>query len=273
MIRERLRASYRSREVINVLGVKVDPTCMHEAVKSILAWARQPASAPRRVCASGVHGIMEAQADERLRRLLNECDLNVPDGMPVVWLGRFGGFDGTERVFGPDLMLEVCRASVRDGLSHYFYGGGDGVAEALSRRLEHDYPGLNIAGTFTPPYRALSAEEKNKLVQAINRATPDILWVGLSTPKQELWCGDFFPHLNAKVILAVGAAFDYNTGRIHRAPRWMQNAGLEWTYRLVQEPHRLLHRYIANNPRFLWCITGQLMGMRTYAITPGTGDA
>lgn len=259
------RNRFRYQDRINVMGVFIDPLFMEKAVQTIIRWAEaeRPHGGARYVCVSGVHGIVESQSDATFRNILNGSDLNVPDGMPMVWLGRIAGFDETDRVFGPDLMLRVCEASVGRAIRHFFYGGKDGIAVLLAETLQRKYPGLWVAGVHSPPFRNLTTSEARQLVAEINQLAPDILWVGLSTPKQERWMNQFSPFLHAKVMLGVGAAFDYNTGLLLRAPHWVQRSGLEWCFRLFQEPRRLLGRYMRNNPRFLWSIMLQAMGRMT----------
>lgn len=234
---------------------------MKSAVETVMKWISGHSGRCRYVCVSGVHGVMEAVQDREFRQVLNHADLNVPDGMPIVWIGRLAGFGHMRRVFGPDLMLDVCKRSVRVGATHYFYGGKEGVADELAGNMIRAFPGLKTAGTFCPPFRALTQEEEETMIAEINSTHPDVLWVGLSTPKQEKWAARMASRLNAKVVLCVGAAFDYNTGRIRRAPRWMQWSGLEWLYRVLQEPRRLYKRYLRNNPLFVFLALRQLLGL------------
>jgi N-acetylglucosaminyldiphosphoundecaprenol N-acetyl-beta-D-mannosaminyltransferase len=172
----------------------------------------------------------------------------------MVWAGHRAGASWMRRVYGPDLMLEVCERAVRKGWSSYFYGGADGIPERLGENLSKRFPGLRIAGTHSPPFRPLTPEEDDAIVAAINEAAPDIVWVGLSTPKQERWMAAHVGRLTAPVLVGVGAAFDIHAGTLAQAPRWMQGRGLEWAYRLYREPRRLWRRYFYNNPRFAWRI-------------------
>ncbi len=247
---------------LTVLGTAFTTVDMRAAVEQILEWAGNRSTSAKQVCVSGVHGVIEAEHDESFRGILNGADLNVADGVPIVWLGRLAGIKGIGRVFGPDLMLEVCKHSLTRQYSHFFYGGNEGVADALAGTMQALYPGIRIAGTYSPPFRKLTEEEQATIVNLINNAHPDILWVGLSTPKQERWIAAIKDRLKVGVMLGVGAAFDYNTGKIKRAPAWVQSAGLEWLFRLIQEPRRLYRRYLINNPKFLWLLAGQLLGLR-----------
>jgi N-acetylglucosaminyldiphosphoundecaprenol N-acetyl-beta-D-mannosaminyltransferase len=261
-----MRSRFRDGASVNVLGVRVDPTNMDEAVVRVVRWAGMENQHCRYVCVSGMHGLVEAQSDDGLRNILNAAHLNVPDGMPLSWLGWFAGFGTMERVFGPDLMVEVCAKSVDAGVSHFFYGGNDGVAEDLAKRFSVRFPGLKVAGTYCPPFRMLTESERRQVVAMINESGAHIVWVGLSTPNQEKWMSEFAPLLHARVVLGVGAAFDYNTGRLRRAPKWMQECGLEWLYRLMQEPQRLAKRYFSGIPRFSLGVLQQACGSQSASL-------
>jgi N-acetylglucosaminyldiphosphoundecaprenol N-acetyl-beta-D-mannosaminyltransferase len=249
---------------VNVLGVGVSVLNLPAALDAIAGALRTR----RRgyICITGVHGVMEAQANPGFRKILNNAFLCTPDGMPMVWMGRLRGHAEMRRVYGPDLMLDVCAWSEKNPCRHFFYGGAAGVAEALAEKLKARFPRLEIAGTFTPPFRRLSPEEERQFVETIQAARPDILWVGLSTPKQEQFMAEFLPRLDATLMIGVGAAFDFHSGRVKQAPRWMQRSGLEWFYRLCQEPRRLAKRYLKNNPCFALKILGQLCGLKKYPL-------
>ena len=217
---------------------------MTMATDTIESWIR--ANKAHYVCVTTVNAVMECRRDRALRRIHNRAGLVTPDGMPLVWLSRAMGFKHVNRVYGPDLMLRMCEISVTAGYRHYFYGGRPGVVELLKERLERRYPGLNIAGARTPAfqdssfrYRQLTADENKALVEDINRAKPDILWVGLGSPVQERWMAEHLGTLRACALIGVGAAFDFHAGIKRQAPRWMQSAGLEWSFRLISEPRRL----------------------------------
>jgi N-acetylglucosaminyldiphosphoundecaprenol N-acetyl-beta-D-mannosaminyltransferase len=195
------------------------------------------------------HSLVEAHASQGLRDALSGGIVE-PDGMPLVWIGRRRGLQ-LERVCGPDFLPALVGAGVDLGRSHFFYGGGPGVAEALARRLEERFPGLRVAGTLAPPFRALEPEEDREIVAAINAARPDYVWVGLGAPRQDLWVASHRPLLDAPALLAVGAAFDFHAGTRRRAPLWMQRTGTEWLYRLATEPRRLAGRYTRTNARFI----------------------
>lgn len=248
----------------NVLGVGVHGVNMRSAVEAL----ENAVLANQRgyVCVTGVHGVMEAQSNPELRGLLNDAFLNVPDGMPMSWVGWRQGLRDMDRVYGPELMLEVCALSARKGYTHFLFGGQPGVAEELKAELERRFPGLRVTGTCTPPFRPLNAEEEAALAAQLAADPPDFFWVGISTPKQERFMAAHLDRLPVKVMLAVGAAFDVHTGRIADAPRWMKRAGLQWLHRLCQEPRRLARRYLVNNPRFVGKILLQLAGLRRYAL-------
>lgn len=209
---------------------------------------------------------MEAQGDATFRKILNGSVLCTPDGMPMVWLGKLAGYREMDRVYGPDLMEAVCAAGVAEGWRHFFYGGGPGVAEELRARLVARFPGLEVSGMFTPPFRALDAAEELSLRESVRRARPDILWVGLSTPKQEKFMAEYQARLEVPLMIGVGAAFDFHSGRVQQAPRWIQRSGMEWAFRLWQEPRRLWRRYLRNNPLFLARVAQQWVGIRKYPL-------
>jgi N-acetylglucosaminyldiphosphoundecaprenol N-acetyl-beta-D-mannosaminyltransferase len=198
-----------------------------------------------------VHSLVEASDDPGLQTVFSAPDsLAAPDGMPLVWVGRALGRT-VERVCGPDLMPALIDASRTSGSRHFFYGGAPGVAERLADRMRDAYPGLQVVGTHSPPFRALTPEEDAAEIAMINAARPDYVWVGLGAPKQDLWVARQRPHLDAAALLAVGAAFDFHSGGLRRAPAWMQRNGLEWAFRLYAEPRRLARRYVVTNTRFV----------------------
>lgn len=246
----------------NVLGVGVSRLTLAQTRDLVLGVRDRSAPRGRYICVTTVHGLDEARADPAFRRILNSSWLTTPDGMPLVWLGP----PGVERVYGPDLLLAVCEAGRAVGLTHFFYGGNPGVAAELAAKLTARFPGLAVVGTHTPPFRPLEATEAAALRTEIARARPDVLWVGLGTPKQERWMSEFAPMLDAGVLIGVGAAFDFHSGRVRQAPRWMQRSGLEWFFRLCTEPRRLGPRYLKTNPLFLLRVFAQKCGLRRYPL-------
>src|SRR5262245_26292189 len=247
----------------NILGVGVSAINMAQALQTIDTWIE--GRDQQYVCVRDVHGIMESQRDPTLKRIHNQAGLVTPDGMPLVWLSRLRGFSWVDRVYGPDLMLAVCQHSLVKRYRHYFYGGDKGVVEALANRLKQQFPGLQVAGSWSPPFRPLTCDEDDEAIRAINRTEPDIVWVGLSTPKQEHWMYNHLGCITAPVMIGVGAAFDFHAGTKRQAPRWMQRSGLEWFFRLTQEPRRLWRRYLIDNPWFLCLILLQALGKETNA--------
>jgi N-acetylglucosaminyldiphosphoundecaprenol N-acetyl-beta-D-mannosaminyltransferase len=247
---------------VNVLGIGISVLNLRTALDAIADAVK--ARRKGYICVTGVHGVMEAQDDAAFKDILNGAFLCTPDGMPMVWAGKLRGHREMSRVYGPDLMLDVCAWSETRGAKHFFYGGADGVAQRLAEKLKQKFPKLQVAGTFTPPFRALNADEEKNLRKQVAALKPDIFWVGLSTPKQEKFMAEFLPKLDATLMIGVGAAFDFHSGRVRQAPRWMQRSGLEWFYRLCREPRRLAKRYFRNNPLFLLKIFCQSAGLKKY---------
>ena len=247
----------------DVVGTRVDAVDPAATLDEITRWIR--GGERRYVAFANVHGIMEASRDPAVRRAYDEAGLTVPDGMPLVWLGRQQGEAGVRRVYGPDTVLLVCERATREGWPCFFYGGRPGVAEELAAAMARRFPGLRVAGWRSPPFRALTSEEDREEVRALNASGAAIVFVGLGCPKQELWMAEHRSGLTAAVLLGVGAAFDFHTGRVRQAPRWMMGLGLEWLFRLGQEPRRLGRRYLVYNPQFAWRAMLQMFGRRRAA--------
>ncbi len=244
---------------VNVLGVGVSATNLQQVLEVI---GRRISDGDRSyVCVAAAHSIMDCQGDERVRQAFNMSDLTTPDGMSLVWFLRLKGHRQVSRVYGPELLLAACERSLERGWSHYFYGGAPGVPEALATRLQRRFPGLKVAGTHSPPFRPLTPEEDEAEVRRINCTRPDILWVGIGSPRQERWMADHLGRVQAPVMIGVGVAFDFLSGRKPQAPRWMRRAGLEWLFRLASEPGRLWPRY-RQYPRFLFFLILQELGLR-----------
>lgn len=239
----------------DVLGIQVNGAPFTDVLEMVL---RAP-DAGRRLSLhfATAHTIVETDGDARLRRALADGIVE-PDGMPLVWLGRRQGVS-VERVCGPDLMPAVVERGVELGRRHFFYGGAPGVPEAVAGRLAERFPGVLTVGTLSPPFRPVTLEEDDLITASINAAEPDYVWVGLGTPKQDLWVAAHRSRLRAPVLLAVGAAFDLLSGRRSRAPLIMQRTGTEWLYRLVAEPRRLASRYTLANAKFLTLLARQRM--------------
>jgi N-acetylglucosaminyldiphosphoundecaprenol N-acetyl-beta-D-mannosaminyltransferase len=251
---------------VNVLGVGMHTVDIDTAVAHIDQ--RISVREQGYVCATGVHGIIESQNDAKLRDILNNAFLNVPDGKPTVWAGRLFGGTGIGHVPGPDLMLRVCEMSVASGYTHFFYGGRDGVAEKLRTSLQARFPGLKVVGTYTPPFRELNSTEEAELHSILDACRPDMLWVGISTPKQERFMAQHCFRLPVTLMFGVGAAFDFHSGVAKDSPQWMKRAGLAWLFRLLREPRRLMRRYVTIIPAFLTGVAAQWLKLREYSMTP-----
>ena len=234
-------------ERVNILGVGVSAINMDQALVTVDGWVASRAR--EYVCVCPVHSIMECRRSEEVRRTFNRAGLVTPDGMPLVWVARALGRHNVGRVYGPDLMLAILS---RERHRHFFYGGGPGVAQRLTEAMTTRYPKLEVAGFIEPPFATLDELSTPVVAQAINARSADIVWVGMSSPKQDLWMARMRPLLDAPVIIAVGAAFDFHSGRVRQAPAWMQRSGLEWLFRLGTEPRRLWRRYVVDNPWFVW---------------------
>ncbi len=249
---------------VNVLGVGISVLNLPLATRLVLEAVKQ--SHRGYICVTGVHGVTVAQEDESFRRVLNRAFLCTPDGMPMVWAGKLNGHKHMSRVYGPDLMLEIFKISAASGIRHFFYGGNQGVAEALRIRQMERFPGLTVTGTYEPPFRPLDSAEEKALKSQVKEGHPHIIWVGLSTPKQEQFMARYLEVLDTTLMIGVGAAFDFHAGRVKQAPRWMQRTGLEWFYRLCQEPGRLWKRYLKNNPLFAARAFCQATGLKKYSL-------
>ena len=254
----------------NVLGIAVHAIDLPGAVNVIEEAVR--AGTRGYVCVTSVHGIMEARRSPEFHNILRRALLVTPDGMPTVWIGRLQGHSHMTRVFGPDLMMAICARAPQNRIRHFLYGGNPGIADELAANLQRMIPNISIAGTFTPPFRPLDTIEQEALHREMEATRPDIVWVGLSTPKQEKFMADYIGRLTCKVMIGVGAAFDIHTGHVKDAPRWVKTAGLQWVHRCRQEPKRLWKRYLVNNSAFLAALGLQLTGLRRYSLPPDHSD-
>lgn len=254
----------RNHPKANVLGLAIDAINMRQA----LARVEENLRLRRKgyVCLTGVHGVMESKRDPVLANIFANASLNVPDGMPTVWVGRHQGYAHMERVAGPDLMLEVIRRPEFLGYTHFLCGGKPGVAEELRDRMLATYPEVQIVGAYTPPFGPMSLKQEEDFLATVNRAHPDIVWVGISTPKQEKFMDRYLPLLDTTLMFAVGAAFDFHTGRIADCSDWIKRSGLQWLHRLLQDPKHLWKRYLRNIPPFLFYIFMQLAGLQSYPL-------
>jgi N-acetylglucosaminyldiphosphoundecaprenol N-acetyl-beta-D-mannosaminyltransferase len=232
-----------------MLGVPISTINMRVAVSIVLEWVRH--RNPQYICVRDVHGIMRAQEDSVLMAIHHGAGLITPDGMPLAWTLKARGYRDAGRVCGADLVAALCEASVPEGTRHYLYGGKPGVAERMAAKLIEMFPGLQIIGSSTPPFRSLTLKEDEAMVAEISAMQPDVVWIGLSTPKQEYWMRDHVGRIPGATLIGIGAAFDFYAGDVKRAPRWMHSSGLEWLHRLISEPRRLWRRYLVLAPKFV----------------------
>lgn len=247
---------------MKVLGIHIDAICASEAVAQMECWIRSGESG-RFVTLTNVHMLTEARRCADFRQVLSAASLRLADGMPLVWICRLRGVPAA-RLPGPDLLIEFCERTRGTTYRHYFYGGAPGVAQEMAEILQRRFPDVQVVGTCSPPFRALSPEEDARLVAQINDAVPDVLWVGLGCPKQERWMFAHRQQVRAPVMLGVGQAFDILAGRLARAPKWMQRSGCEWLFRLVREPRRLWRRYLLSNSEFVVCLLLESAGLKKF---------
>jgi exopolysaccharide biosynthesis WecB/TagA/CpsF family protein len=247
-------------ETFDVLGVQVNAIQIPDVI-DVMKKCIKERKRCHSIAVTGMHGVMEAQHDRAFKEVLNSADAVVPDGMPLVWLGRLRGLSLQRRVYGPELMMSFCEQTAEEGYRHFFYGGAPGVPEKLARILQEKIPSLQVAGAFSPPFRALTQEEDAEIVAAINATAPDIVWVGLGTPKQEIWMRGHRERMRAPILVSVGAAFDIHAGTKAQAPVWMREHGLEWLFRLAQEPGRLWKRYLVYGSEFVVRVCLDLAGV------------
>jgi N-acetylglucosaminyldiphosphoundecaprenol N-acetyl-beta-D-mannosaminyltransferase len=239
----------------------VDAVQIPEAITRMTEWIEQR-QLGNYVAVTGMHGVMEAQRSAAFKRILNDASMVVADGMPLVWLGKARRLPMRRRVYGPELMGTFF-AVTGNRYRHFLYGGAPGVADQLAAVLKRKF-GARVEGVYTPPFRPLNSQEEQELFRLLQSIRPDILWVGLSTPKQETWMAKYRDRSKVPVLVGVGAAFDFLTGRASQAPVWMQEHGLEWFYRLATEPRRLWRRYLVYGPQFAWNVALELAGMKRF---------
>lgn len=261
----KLRAPHQPSDSVpdsfRVLGVRVDAVQIPDVIAHIVGWIEDQ-RVGNYVAVTGMHGVVEAQQNPDFKDILNRASLVVADGMPLVWIGRRHGHNLRRRVYGPELFQTFC-AITGSRYRHFFYGGAPGVADKLSDVLNRRF-GVRTCGTYSPPFRRLNFKEKLELVGRVWTAQPDVLWVGLSTPKQETWMAEYRSLLGVPVMIGVGAAFDFLTGRTSQAPTWMRENGLEWLFRLATEPRRLWHRYLIGGSKFVWNLALEATRIKTF---------
>lgn len=262
----------RERSFFQVLGVRVAAVQIGDVIDQMTEWIREKKCC-HSIAATGMNGIVEAQHDPAFKEILNATDLIVPDGMPLVWLGRRRGHILPRRVYGPDLLLAFCEKTAGSGYRHFFYGAErePGVPEKLAEKLKQRFPGIIVAGTYSRPMQARGLEQKDEIVSRISRAAPDVLWVGLGELRQVRWMHENKNKLNVPVVVGVGAAFDMVSGRRRQAPRWMREHGLEWLFRLFQEPRRLWRRYLIYGAEFIVLVVLESLGLRKFEPSVNNG--
>jgi N-acetylglucosaminyldiphosphoundecaprenol N-acetyl-beta-D-mannosaminyltransferase len=248
-----------AHERVDIMGVHVSAINMDDALAAIGEWIDN--RDPHYVCVTPLHAIIDANEQPDLKEIFNGSGMTTPDGMAIVWTLKLRGYRNVSRVYGPDLMRAVSARSEETGWRHFLYGGADGVAQELSATLQRRYPRMSIVGTYTPPFRPLTAEEDADLRRRIESSGADIVWVGISTPKQERWMSEHVG-IGAPVLIGVGAAFDFLSGRKKHAPRWIQRSGAEWLFRLAMEPRRLWRRYVRYPGFVLRMLAGGAVGRR-----------
>jgi N-acetylglucosaminyldiphosphoundecaprenol N-acetyl-beta-D-mannosaminyltransferase len=247
---------------LKVLGIRINAVTPKDAIARISGWidGRERGHC---VTLTNVHMVVEARKDAEFRKVMREASLCLPDGMPLVWIGRARGHT-VNRIAGPDFMIDFCERTTGRGYRHFFYGGAPSIAEELARTLQTRFPGFVVAGSYSPPFRELTPEEHLKVIELINATKPDVIWVGLGCPKQERWMHSNRDQLNASVLLGVGQAFNIHTGHLARAPRWMRDHGLEWLFRLMVEPRRLWKRYLVTNTSFMAWFFMETLGLKRF---------
>jgi N-acetylglucosaminyldiphosphoundecaprenol N-acetyl-beta-D-mannosaminyltransferase len=234
---------------VRIAGTLVSITSLPRVLSVLEEWVREKSG--RYIVCRDVHGVIKARSDPRLHDIHENADIVTPDGMPLVWTAKLLGHIEISRVCGPDLLSAACGHGVEFGWKHYFYGGTPDVVEKLARNLKARFPGMKIVGTYSPPFGEMSSEEIELACDKIRSSQADFVWVGLGSPKQEFWMADNVRRCGGAVLVSVGAAFDFHAGNVKRAPDWMRHSGLEWVYRLSQEPRRLWRRYLVLAPRFV----------------------
>jgi len=237
---------------IDICGIPVSSVNIDNACDIIDQWITERKRAY--ICVAPVSTVVDCQNDVHYSEIIKKADMVTPDGMPLVWMGKLRGDKDIGRTYGPDLMLALCEKGQKKRYKHYFYGGAESTCSLLRNVLKKKFPNINIIGQYAPPFRSLHAQEDEKVIDEINRLNPDILWVGLGSPKQDHWMYEHRKRLNVPVIIGVGAAFDFISGTKKQAPMWMRHSGLEWLFRLCSEPQRLWKRYLVGNTRFIYLL-------------------
>ncbi|OFV95860.1 MAG: hypothetical protein A3F68_00945 [Acidobacteria bacterium RIFCSPLOWO2_12_FULL_54_10] len=247
-----------------VLGIRVHAVQIPDVVQQMERWITEKEFG-HFVTLTNVHSVIEAQQNDLFHETLLSADLSVPDGMPLVWVGRLRGHSLQRRVYGPDLLADFLRITAPKGYRHYFYGGAPGIADRMVEEMRKNIPELTVVGTYSPPFRPMTPEEDAAIVEKINQAKPDVLWVGLGCPKQEIWMFQHRQRLQVPVLVGVGQAFNIYAGDLRQAPPWMRENGLEWFFRLLLEPRRLWRRYLLYNTKFLFYLLLEAAGLKRFS--------
>jgi N-acetylglucosaminyldiphosphoundecaprenol N-acetyl-beta-D-mannosaminyltransferase len=248
---------------VNVLGSRIHLIQLRDVVSQMSQWIQKNERICRQIVVTGFHGIWEAHQDANFRHVLNSADLWIPDGIAPVWIARLKGFSNAMRTPGVDLMRIFFETAVKEGYSSFFYGDTENTLASLERNLKTEYPKLQIAGVFSPPFKILTQEEDDGIIDMINKAKPDVLWVSLGLPKQEQWIFEHRYRLNVPIAVGVGAAFGFLSGQVKHAPDWLGNLGFEWLWRLVHEPRKLWRRDFIDGPRFVWHVLWEFAKLKS----------
>jgi N-acetylglucosaminyldiphosphoundecaprenol N-acetyl-beta-D-mannosaminyltransferase len=248
---------------VDILGSRIHLIQLHDVVSQMSQWIQRNEQICRRIVVTGFHGIWEAYQDINFRNILNSADLWIPDGIAPVWIARWKGFSKTTRTPGVYLMRAFLDMAAREGYSSFFYGDTERTLARLVENLNTEYPKLRIAGIFSPPFKTLTQKEDDEIIDMINKAKPDVLWVALGLPKQERWIFEHRDRLHVPVAVGVGAAFGFLSGQVKHAPNWLGDFGLEWLWRLIHEPKKLWKRDLVDGPRFVWHVLWEFAKLKS----------
>jgi N-acetylglucosaminyldiphosphoundecaprenol N-acetyl-beta-D-mannosaminyltransferase len=251
---------------VRILGSRIHLIDIPEFITIIDSWITKKVRGRkcRQIVVTGFHGLWVAHQRADVKAVLNSADIWVPDGIAPVWIAKLRGMKFAVRTPGADIMKACFELANQKGFRSYFYGDTDHTLAKLKKNLEEKYPGHIFAGAYSPPFRQLTPEEDEEIVRMINRAKPDIIWIGLGLPKQDIWIYEHKDRLKAPIAVGVGAAFSFHAGTVKRVPEWIGNIGLEWLWRLLKEPGKLWRRALIDGPQFVWHVTLELCGLRKY---------